>query len=139
MTFYKTTISNDSLQKTPSPVPLLVALMAATLALLAPLCLAPARAPPGVATRAHAAMALPRRDALRLAGAAAVGAAAAPQCVSASFEGARWPLWPALPLAPYAHRKTIRREVGPGVWAFEQVQLTGHARARANAIGRRAR
>lgn len=32
-----------------------------------------------------------------------------------------WPLWPALPVAPYSRRKTIRREVGPGVWAFDQM------------------
>lgn len=33
----------------------------------------------------------------------------------------QWPLWPALPVFPYSRRKTIRREVGPGVWAFDQL------------------
>ena len=32
-----------------------------------------------------------------------------------------WPLWTALPVAPYSKRKTIRYEVGPGVWAFDQL------------------
>lgn len=33
----------------------------------------------------------------------------------------RWDLWPALPLAPYERRKTLRVEYIPGeVWAFEQ-------------------
>ena len=32
-----------------------------------------------------------------------------------------WPLWPALPVAPYSRRKTIRRELSPGVWAFDQL------------------
>ena len=31
-----------------------------------------------------------------------------------------WPLWLALPVAPYARRKTIRRPMGPKVWAFDQ-------------------
>ena len=34
-----------------------------------------------------------------------------------------WPLWTALPVAPYKQRKTIRREVGPGIWAFDQIIL----------------
>ena len=32
-----------------------------------------------------------------------------------------WPLWPALPVAPYSKRRTIRYEVGDGVWAFDQL------------------
>lgn len=32
-----------------------------------------------------------------------------------------WPLWPALPVAPYARRKTIRYQVAPGVWIFDQL------------------
>ncbi len=33
-----------------------------------------------------------------------------------------WPLWPALPVAPYRRRKTIRQEVVPGqVWTFDQL------------------
>lgn len=31
-----------------------------------------------------------------------------------------WPLWLALPVAPYSRRKTIRYEVGPKAWAFDQ-------------------
>ena len=34
----------------------------------------------------------------------------------------QWPLWPALPVAPYSRRKTLRREIVPGkVWTFEQL------------------
>ena len=58
------------------------------------------------------------------AAAAAVAAAtsAPPLPAHASFEGADWPLWPALPLAPYGQRKTIMREAVPGrVWMFEQL------------------
>ena len=32
-----------------------------------------------------------------------------------------WPLWPALPVAPYSRRKTIRRQIAPGVWTFDQL------------------
>eukprot|EP00977_Amphora_coffeiformis_P004202 scaffold875_cov185-Amphora_coffeaeformis.AAC.17 len=33
-----------------------------------------------------------------------------------------WPLWPALPVAPYARRKTLRREIIPHrVWTFDQI------------------
>ncbi|CAB9504339.1 expressed unknown protein [Seminavis robusta] len=37
-------------------------------------------------------------------------------------EDSQWPLWPALPVAPYSRRRTIRQEVVPGaVWTFDQV------------------
>ena len=32
-----------------------------------------------------------------------------------------WKLWPALPVAPYSRRRTIRYEVGDGVYAFDQM------------------
>lgn len=32
-----------------------------------------------------------------------------------------WNLWPALPVAPYSRRRTIRYEVSDGVWAFDQM------------------
>ena len=32
-----------------------------------------------------------------------------------------WPLWPALPVAPYARRKTLFRPLGRGVYAFDQL------------------
>ena len=32
-----------------------------------------------------------------------------------------WPLWTALPVAPYARRKTIRKKVTDGVWTFDQL------------------
>lgn len=32
-----------------------------------------------------------------------------------------WPLWTALPVAPYSRRKTIRCDVGRGVWMFDQL------------------
>lgn len=48
--------------------------------------------------------------------------AGGPQPAYASFDGAQWPLWPALPLAPYGKRKTIRREASPNkVWVFDQM------------------
>ena len=34
-----------------------------------------------------------------------------------------WPLWPIVPIYPYGHRRTLRREIIPGkLWTFEQVQ-----------------
>ena len=32
-----------------------------------------------------------------------------------------WPLWTALPVAPYSKRRTIRYDLGNGVWAFDQL------------------
>ncbi len=32
-----------------------------------------------------------------------------------------WPLWPALPIFPFAQRKTLVREVTEGVWTFDQL------------------
>ena len=32
-----------------------------------------------------------------------------------------WPLWTALPVAPFSRRRTIRYEVAPGVFAFDQM------------------
>ena len=32
-----------------------------------------------------------------------------------------WPLWTALPVAPFNRRRTIKYEVGPGVFAFDQM------------------
>lgn len=32
-----------------------------------------------------------------------------------------WPLWTSLPVAPFKRRRTIRYEVGPGVYAFDQM------------------
>ena len=56
------------------------------------------------------------------AGASALAAAIAPSAVQAAItKDSEWPLWLALPVAPYSRRKTIRREIGPGVWAFEQL------------------
>jgi len=34
---------------------------------------------------------------------------------------ANWPLWTALPVAPFNKRRTIRYEVAPGVYAFDQM------------------
>lgn len=34
-----------------------------------------------------------------------------------------WPLWPVVPIYPYGHRRTLKREIIPGkLWLFEQVQ-----------------
>jgi hypothetical protein len=32
-----------------------------------------------------------------------------------------WPLWTALPVAPFNRRRTIRYEVGPGAFSFDQL------------------
>lgn len=32
-----------------------------------------------------------------------------------------WPLWTALPVAPFNRRRTIRYQVAPGVYAFDQM------------------
>lgn len=55
--------------------------------------------------------------------ATAVGVASAvPGVAEATITSdSMWPLWLALPVAPYSRRKTIRREVGPGVWTFDQL------------------
>ena len=60
--------------------------------------------------------------ALGVAGGAAAAALGAAAPAEASLAGADWPLWPALPLAPYGKRKTVRREAVPGkVWTFDQM------------------
>lgn len=56
-----------------------------------------------------------------LSGAAGVSALLPGAAHAAITKDSEWPLWLALPVAPYSRRKTIRREVGPGVWAFEQL------------------
>lgn len=73
-------------------------------------------------TAAPSSPGLPRRALLSGAAATAAAAIGAPAPASASFDGAQWNLWPALPLAPYGKRKTIIREAMPGrVWTFEQI------------------
>ncbi|EOD38128.1 hypothetical protein EMIHUDRAFT_200596 [Emiliania huxleyi CCMP1516] len=57
----------------------------------------------------------------RAAGATLGIAASAPPASAALTKESEWPLWLALPVAPYSRRKTIRREVVPGVWAFDQL------------------
>mmetsp|Transcript_65285 Transcript_65285/g.147262 ORF Transcript_65285/g.147262 Transcript_65285/m.147262 type:complete len:504 (+) Transcript_65285:48-1559(+) len=58
-------------------------------------------------------------------------AGGSPSSTSGSFpapansDDLRWGLWPALPLAPYARRKTVMAEVVKGrVWNFDQLQGT---------------
>lgn len=55
--------------------------------------------------------------------AAALGATVLPPEAAHATIGkdSEWPLWLALPVAPYSRRKTIRQEVGPGVWTFDQM------------------
>eukprot|EP00965_Chrysotila_dentata_P227676 6196148-Pleurochrysis_carterae.AAC.1 len=61
-----------------------------------------------------------KRGSILGATAAAVIGAGAP--AHASMQGTEWPLWRALPLAPYGDRKTLAREVVPGkVWVFDQI------------------
>ena len=46
----------------------------------------------------------------------------APSTANAAItEESNWPLWTALPVAPFNRRRTIRYEVGPGVYAFDQL------------------
>ena len=60
-----------------------------------------------------------RRSLALALGGLAAGASAAPAV--AMGPESTWPLWPALPVAPYSRRKTIRRDLGRGVWAFDQM------------------
>ena len=72
----------------------------------------------------HIAASLSRREACAAAAtsAAATLASGLPAPAHASFDGAEWRLWPALPLAPYSRRKTLMHELVPGtVWSFEQL------------------
>jgi hypothetical protein len=39
----------------------------------------------------------------------------------AMTKDSNWPLWTALPVAPFSRRRTIRYEVAPGVFAFDQI------------------
>ena len=51
-----------------------------------------------------------------------LGTAVTPRAAQAAItEDSNWPLWLALPVAPYSRRKTIRQEVSPGVWTFDQL------------------
>jgi len=64
---------------------------------------------------------LGRRAALVLSG-GVVAATSVPSPAHASVRGADWPLWPALPLAPYSRRKTVMREAVVGrAWTFDQL------------------
>ena len=66
------------------------------------------------------------------AGASAVAAAIAPGAAQAAIsQDSEWPLWLALPVAPYSRRKTIRREVGPGTGGHVE---SSHPEASANSV-----
>ena len=57
-----------------------------------------------------------------MAAAALVTANVAPPSAEAVItKESNWPLWTALPVAPFNRRRTIRYEVGPGVYAFDQM------------------
>lgn len=46
----------------------------------------------------------------------------APQQAQATItKDSNWPLWTALPVAPFNRRRTIRYQVAPGVYAFDQL------------------
>jgi len=85
-----------------------------TLALLAALVLLA----PAVSLRPR--LNVDRRAALSSAAAATAFAVATPAAAKIGPDS-DWALWPALPVAPYSKRKTIKRELGPGVWAFDQL------------------
>jgi len=52
---------------------------------------------------------------------AAITAAAPVPALAEIGKESDWPLWLALPVFPYSRRKTLRREVRPGVWTFDQL------------------
>jgi len=57
-----------------------------------------------------------------IAGAATAATSAIPSPAEAVITAdANWPLWTALPVAPFNRRRTIRYEVAPGVYAFDQM------------------
>ena len=48
---------------------------------------------------------------------AAATCAMTPAVSNAEITGdSNWPLWPALPVAPYSRRKTLRRQIAPNLW-----------------------
>ena len=56
------------------------------------------------------------------AAALAAGASSLRPASAAIGKDAEWPLWPALPLAPYSKRKTVMTEAVPGrLWTFDQL------------------
>ena len=57
-----------------------------------------------------------------IAAAALVTANTSPSTAEAIIpKEANWPLWTALPVAPYSKRRTIRYDIAPGVYAFDQL------------------
>ena len=52
---------------------------------------------------------------------AAVNTFDVPSAKATITNESNWNLWPALPVAPYSRRKTIRYEISNGVWAFDQL------------------
>lgn len=57
-----------------------------------------------------------------IAAAALVTANTSPSTAEALIpKEANWPLWTALPVAPYSKRRTIRYQIAPGVYAFDQL------------------
>lgn len=62
------------------------------------------------------------RRTLGISAAAAFAATSQVASCNADTEGARWPLWPALPLAPYGLRRTVVTELVPNrLWTFDQL------------------
>ena len=61
-----------------------------------------------------------RRPLLKSLAAASAASLAAPAAAALGPES-EYPLWLALPVAPYSRRKTIRRDLGRGVWTFDQM------------------
>ncbi len=56
------------------------------------------------------------------AGAVVTANTAIPQTAQAAItKESNWPLWTALPVAPFNRRRTIRYEITPGVFAFDQL------------------
>jgi len=57
-----------------------------------------------------------------IAAAAVITANSSPSTAEAIIpKEANWPLWTALPVAPYSKRRTIRYSIAPGVYAFDQL------------------
>jgi hypothetical protein len=65
---------------------------------------------------------LDRRSLLSSVAACTLALVANPDAAQAEITAdSMWPLWTALPVAPYSRRRTLRKKVADGVWTFDQL------------------